>query len=213
MISGSLSSCVLMYTVMMSLSIVLPFFLSNAQKLPTLHVGLLLSVGPFVSTLFSPIGAKAAVRFGNRPIMILGMIVLGVGSLSMVTLAPSSSILGFAIRIAIASAGFALFQAPNNAAVMISARPEQRGTISGLLNLARTLGQATGASLMGSIFNYFTMASGGKDISVNSASAAAITSGVHGAFIAATILVIIAIVIGMTTFHFNNHLKSIKQGS
>lgn len=51
---------------------------------------------------------------------------------------------------------FAFFQTLNNAAIITPAKPEQRGVISRLLNLARTLGQTTDASLMGAFLAYFT---------------------------------------------------------
>ena len=49
-------------------------------------------------------------------------------------------------------AGYALFQAANNAAVMSDVGPDQRGVISGMLSLSRNLGLITGASVMGAVF-------------------------------------------------------------
>lgn len=204
-ISGSLGISVIIYAIIMSISIVLPFFLTDAQGLPTFEVGLLITVGPLATTVMGPIAGKAAARFGNRPIMISGMIGFGIGCLLMTTLTPSSSPIGFAIRIAISNGSFAFFLTPNNAAIMASAKPEQRGVISGLLNLARTLGQTTGVSLMGAAFAYFTMTAqgishiGNEQYSVSSASPAAITSGIHGTFIVAVIAVVIAIIVGIIT--------------
>ena len=50
------------------------------------------------------------------------------------------------------TAGYALFQAANNTAVMTEIRPDQRGVVSGVLNLSRNLGLITGASVMGAVF-------------------------------------------------------------
>ncbi|HWQ42037.1 MAG TPA: MFS transporter [Desulfosporosinus sp.] len=214
-ISGSLGISVIIYAMIMSIGMVLPFFLSDAQGLPTFEVGLLIAVGPLATTVMGPIAGKAAARFGNRPVMISGMIGFGIGCLLMTTLTPSSNPIGFAIRIAISNGSFAFFQTPNNAAIMASAKPEQRGVISGLLNLARTLGLTTGASLMGAVFAYFTMTAQGispiekEQYSVSSASPAAITSGIHGTFIVAVIAVVIAIIVGIITLRPQ---KEITQG-
>jgi predicted MFS family arabinose efflux permease len=54
--------------------------------------------------------------------------------------------------IVVVTAGYALFQAANNTAVMTNIRPDQRGVISGMLNLSRNLGLITGASVMGAVF-------------------------------------------------------------
>ena len=206
-ISGSLGICVILYSVLMTASIVLQFFLANAQHLATFQVGLLIAAGPLTTTIMGPIAGKAASRFGNRPVMIAGMIGFCVGCFLMTTLTIASSPIGFVIRIAISNGSFAFFQTPNNAAIIASAKPDQRGVISGLLNLARTLGLATGASIMGAFFAYFTMKAqdisliGDGQYSASSASPEAITAGVHGTFIVATIIIAIAILIGILTLH------------
>lgn len=203
-ISGSLAISMIVYAMIMTISIVLPFFLTDAQRLSTVEVGLLIAVGPLATTILGPIAGKAASRFGNQAVMIAGMIGFGIGCCLMTTLTKNSSPFDFALRIAISNGSFAFFQTPNNAAVITSAQPEQRGVISGLLNLARTLGQTTGASLMGAIYAYFTMAaqkahSGEVHGSTSSITPAAIISGVHGTFLVVTVVVLIAIIIGIFT--------------
>ena len=59
---------------------------------------------------------------------------------------------GYIAPIAVMTAGYALFQTANNTAVMTDIRPDQRGVISGMLNLSRNLGLITGASVMGALF-------------------------------------------------------------
>ncbi len=76
-------------------------------------------------------------------------------------------VLGYIAPLIVITAGYALFQAANNTAIMTTSRPEQRGVISGLLNLSRNLGLITGASVMGAVFalgsatNTMTSAAGG----------------------------------------------------
>lgn len=203
-ISGSLGISVIAYAMIMTINIVLPFFLTDARKLPTFEVGLLMAAGPLSTTIFGPVAGKAAERFGNRPVMIGGLLGFGTGCFLMTTLNPLSSPWGFAARIAFSNGSFAFFQTPNNAAIIASAEPEQRGVISGLLNLVRTLGQTTGASLMGAVFAYFTMKAQGAgsangQYSVSSASPSAIAAGVHGTFIAVVFAIAAAVIIGFFT--------------
>ncbi|KJS02657.1 MAG: hypothetical protein VR65_04775 [Desulfobulbaceae bacterium BRH_c16a] len=61
-------------------------------------------------------------------------------------------IIGYIIPIALITGGYSLFQTANNTAVMTDINPDQRGVISGMLNLSRNLGRITGASLMGAVF-------------------------------------------------------------
>lgn len=212
-ISGSLGISVLLYAVIMCVGMVLPFYLANAQGRSTFEVGLLVAVGPLATTIMGPIAAKVATRFGNRHVMIAGMIGFGFGCFLMTTLTPNTSALGFALRIAISNGSFAFFQTPNNAAIMVSAKPEQRGVVSGLLNLARTLGQTTGAALMGAIFANLTLMAERKFEIVNEAttvslaSPEAISAGTRGTYYVATFGVIIAIAIGIIMlYHKRKHI-------
>ncbi len=66
----------------------------------------------------------------------------------------TSGVAGYVAGIAVVTAGYALFQAANNTAVMSAIRADQRGVASGLLNLSRNLGLVTGASAMGALFAF-----------------------------------------------------------
>ena len=65
---------------------------------------------------------------------------------------PRSASPATSLPIVVVTAGYALFQAANNTAVMADIGPDQRGVVSGLLNLSRNLGLITGASVMGAVF-------------------------------------------------------------
>ncbi len=51
-------------------------------------------------------------------------------------------------RMALAGAGFGLFQTPNNRTMIAAAPRERSGGASGMLGTARLLGQTTGAALV-----------------------------------------------------------------
>ena len=53
---------------------------------------------------------------------------------------------------ALAGAGFGLFQSPNNRAMITAAPRERSGGASGMLGTARLLGQTLGAALVALIF-------------------------------------------------------------
>jgi len=101
-------------------------------------------------------------------------------------------ILGYLCPLIVITAGYALFQAANNTAVMMDVRQEQRGVISGMLNLSRNLGLFTGASVMGAIF---ALASGTVDIMT--ARPDAVATGMRIAFAVAAILIVVAIAIAV----------------
>jgi hypothetical protein len=59
--------------------------------------------------------------------------------------------LGYIAPIVVITVAYALFQTANNTADMTDIRPDQRGVMSGMLNLSRDLGLITGASGMGAV--------------------------------------------------------------
>ncbi len=72
---------------------------------------------------------------------------------------------------------------------MAEVAPDQRGVISGLLNLSRNLGLITGASAMGAVF---ALASATTDM--KTAQPEDITSGMRITFAVAAVLIVCAIV-------------------
>jgi MFS family permease len=88
--------------------------------------------------------------------------------------------------------GYALFQTANNTAVMADVRPEQRGVVSGMLNLSRNLGLVTGASVMGAVF---ALASATAD--VTAAHPEAVASGMRITFAVAAALIGVALAVAV----------------
>jgi cobalamin synthase len=104
----------------------------------------------------------------------------------------STGVAGYIASIVVVTASYALFQAANNTVIMTDIRTEQRGVVSGLLNLSRNLGLITGASGMGAVF---ALASATTDIMT--ARPGAVATGMRVTFAAAAILVVVALVIAV----------------
>jgi hypothetical protein len=64
----------------------------------------------------------------------------------------SAGVAAYVGGIVVITTGYALFQAANNTAAMAEIGPDQRGVVSGMLNLSRNLGLVTGASAMAAVF-------------------------------------------------------------
>jgi hypothetical protein len=95
---------------------------------------------------------------------------------------------GYIAPMVVVTVGYALFQTANNTAVMTDIRPDQRGVISGMLNLSRNLGLVTGASVMGAVF---ALASATADITT--AHPEAVATGMRITFAVAAILIAVAL--------------------
>jgi len=159
-LTASLAMSLIVATVVMGQLVVAPFYLSRALGLDPATVGLVLSTAPLVATLAALPAGRLVDRFGAQPMMVAGLSFLVLGAFAMSSIRIAFGISGYVVPVLALSSGYALFQTANNAAVMSGATADQRGVVSGLVNLSRNLGLITGASLMGAIF---AAASAGTD--------------------------------------------------
>jgi EmrB/QacA subfamily drug resistance transporter len=195
-LSASLATSALVATVIMATLVVGPFYLARALALDTAAVGLILSVGPLVVALSGVPAGRIADRFGAQRIALAGLAVMAAGAFILSMLPATLGVAGYVGPIVIITAGYALFQTANNTAVMADVRPEQRGVISGMLNLSRNLGLVTGASVMGAVFA-FAAAAANTTADITTASPAAVASGMRTTFGVAAVLIVAALVIAL----------------
>jgi MFS family permease len=176
-------------------------FLSRALALNAARVGIVLSVGPLVAALTGVPAGRIADRFGAQRVTIVGLIGIAAGSLILSMTPATLGVSGYIAPIIVITTGYALFQTANNTAVMKDIRPDQRGVISGLLNLSRNLGLISGASFMGAVF-----ALASATIDITTARPEAVAAGMRITFAVAVILIVVALAIAaIATTQTQNH--------
>jgi len=189
-LSASLVMSMLISTVMMATLVVGPFYLAHALGLDAALVGFVLSVGPLVAALTAVPAGRIADRFGAQRMITVGLIGMAIGSCTLSMLPTICGLPGYIAPIVLITSSYALFQTANNTAVMANISPDQRGGISGMLNLSRNLGLITGASVMGAVF---ALASATTDITT--AHPEAVASGMRITFAVAAALIVVALAI------------------
>jgi MFS family permease len=190
--SASLAMNALVSTVMMATLVVGPFYLSRALGLDAALVGLVLSTGPIISALSGVSAGRIVDRLGAPFTIIIGLIAMAAGSLALSVLPAMFGIAGYMAAIAILTPGYQLFQAANNTSVMMNVPPDQRGVISGMLNLSRNLGLITSASVMGAVF-----ALASATIDITTAHPEAVATGMQVTFATAAIMIVVALAIAV----------------
>ncbi|WP_415767330.1 MFS transporter [Pseudomonas sp. ZB1P45] len=191
-LSGSLAMSLLVATVMMATLVVGPFYLAHGLGLDAVLVGLVLSAGPFVVALTGVPAGRIADRFGAQRMTLVGLAAMATGCLTLSVLPETFGIGGYLLPMIVITLGYALFQTANNTAVMADVQPDERGVISGMLNLSRNLGLITGASALGAVF---ALASASVDIAT--ARPEAVASGMRITFAVALVLIAVALAIAL----------------
>jgi len=176
----------LVTTVVMASLVVGPFYLSTAFDLGPAQVGLVMSTGPIVAALTGLPAGRLVGHWGASTMVKVGLVSMGVGSAFLPILADLFAVTGYIASLLLITAGYALFQAANNTAVMQVRALGQSGLLAGLLNLARNLGLITGASLMGRVFAMGSM---------YAQQGSAMATGLQWTFTLAAILIAIAFLI------------------
>jgi EmrB/QacA subfamily drug resistance transporter len=182
--------------------ILLPFYLVNIMGFAPIKVGLLMGIIPVMLGLTSPLSGTLSDRIGSRRITIAGLVVMAAGFISASGLSLDVGVVGYGLRVFAIGAGIGIFISPNNSAIMGSAPRRHLGIVSGLMAQSRTLGQTVGVALIGAVWAGRTAhhsgvyAAGG----VTAAPLQAQILGLHDAFVAAAVLIGIALLINVYTF-------------
>ena len=178
----------LVTTVVMATLVVGPFYLSGALALDAIQVGLVMLAGPIAAALTGVPAGRLVDRFGAQPMTTVGLIGMVGGAVILTMLPTHFGAPGYAAPLVVITAGYALFQAANNTAVMTDVLPDQRGLVSGMLNLSRNLGLITGASMMGAVF-----ALGSATTDIATARPEAVATGMRITFAVAALLIVAAL--------------------
>ncbi|MEZ4866752.1 MAG: DHA2 family efflux MFS transporter permease subunit [Caldilineaceae bacterium] len=185
----------LSFIVFVSVSLLLPFYLQNMLGYAPRMVGLLLTAIPITFGGIAPIAGTLADRFGERPVIAVGLLLLLVGSLAVSTLNAATTTLGYCLRALPFGLGMGIFQSPNNSAIMGSVPGDRLGMASSLLSVIRALGRSSGIAIVGALWSsrvlFYAGAGYGGD--ATTAPIAAQVAGLQEAFLLVALFALLAL--------------------
>ena len=132
----------------------LPFFLQNTLGHSEVMTGLLLTPWPLATLVTAPLAGYLVERIHPGILGSVGMVLFAVGLFSPSGLTAESSDISLILRLMLCGAGFGLFQTPNNSTIISSAPTKRSGGASGMLGMARLLGQTSGTTLVALLFSF-----------------------------------------------------------
>lgn len=198
--------------IVLSGAFIMPFFLTLVGGFRTEQVGLMLMVNPIVTGLLAPVAGALSDRYGSRGISLVGLVIVIGGCLAVSTLNEQVGALGFVLRWLPVGIGVAMFQSPNNSAIMGAAPRERLGVASGLMALSRTLGTSTGIPLIGVLFTTLVLSAGGlaSGSDVTAAPAQALVAGINGTYRIAAVIMTASTLLAVTAFLIDHRRKRMK---
>lgn len=155
-------SLILSFLALFAVSFMLPFYFEELRKFPTEEAGLLLTPLPLTIAVVAPLSGALADRIGTRWLAAGGLTLACIGLVLISQLDAQSSIFDIIWRLVVIGLGQALFQSPNNSALMGSAPRDQQGSASGFLATGRVVGQSLSVALAGAIFASLGGAAAGR---------------------------------------------------
>lgn len=150
--SAAIVSSFLSFLALFAVVFLMPFYLEELLSYPPRHAGLLLTAVPLTISLVAPMSGWLSDLFGSRILSSLGLAIGSVGLYFLSNLRPPLSAFDIVWPLVVTGFGQALFQSPNNNAIMGSVPRHRLGIASGFLATVRVLGQGFSVALAGAIF-------------------------------------------------------------
>jgi DHA2 family multidrug resistance protein-like MFS transporter len=125
----------------------LPFYFEDILGRSQVETGFFMTPWPLVVAIMAPIAGRLSDRYPAGVLGGIGLALLGLGMGLLAMLPANPHVVDIVWRMAICGCGFGFFQAPNMKALMSSAPSDRSGSASGMVAMARLMGQTIGAAL------------------------------------------------------------------
>jgi DHA2 family multidrug resistance protein-like MFS transporter len=135
--------------------VALPFYFEGVLHRNPVDTGFLIAPWAVVVAIAAPIAGRLSDRYPAGLLGGIGLTILCAGMAALALLPAQPSTAEIVIRMLVCGIGFGFFQSPNLRALMSSAPPERSGGASGVIALARLIGQTSGAALVALCFGLF----------------------------------------------------------
>ncbi len=155
-------SLMVSFLALFAVSFLLPFYFEELRGFQVLEAGLLLTPFPLTIAVIAPWSGSLADRIGTRWLAAGGLALASIGLVLLSGLNAQSSIVDIIWRLCVTGAGQALFQSPNNSALLGAAPRDQQGVASGFLATGRVIGQSVSVAVAGAIFTGLGAAAAGQ---------------------------------------------------
>src|SRR5918996_2067290 len=143
-----------------AISFLMPFYLQNILHFSPTHMGWILIANSVIIVLVAPIAGWLSDRMGSRLLCTAGSSLIVIGQFFIASLGVDSSIPRIIFPLLLIGLGWAIFNSPNQSAILGSVPRDKVGTASGMNTTAARTGGAMGVALSATLFTYGLTAAG-----------------------------------------------------
>src|SRR6266536_915461 len=143
-----------------AISFLMPFYLQNILHFSPTHMGWILIANSVVIVLIAPIAGWLSDRMGSRLLCTARSGLIVIGQFFIASLGVDSSIPRIILPLLLIGLGWAIFNSPNQSAILGSVPRDKVGTASGMNTTTARTGGAMGVALSATLFTYGLAAAG-----------------------------------------------------
>lgn len=152
--SASILSLFFITSTQSSISFLMPFYLQNILHYSAMQMGWIIIANSVVIVLIAPLAGWLSDRMGSRLLCTVGSSIIVLGQFFIASLGLSPSIFRLIFPLALTGLGWAIFNSPNQSAILGSVPRDKLGTASGMNTTTARTGGAMGVALSATLFTY-----------------------------------------------------------
>ena len=166
--SASLLSLFFITSTQSAINFLMPFYLQSIMGFTPSQTGWIIIANSAVIVMVAPIAGGLSDRFGSRLLCTAGAALIVAGQFFLASLTLDSSLPGIIVPLALTGLGWAIFNAPNQSAILSAAPQDKLGVASGMTVTMARMGGAMGTALAATLFTYGLTAAGLDHLAIES---------------------------------------------
>ena len=151
-----------------AISFLMPFYLQNILHFSPSQMGWIMIAGSVVIVMIAPIAGWMSDRLGSRLLCTVGSALIVVAQFFIASLGPNSSVPRIILPLMLSGLGWAIFNSPNQSAILGSVPRDKVGTASGMNTTAARTGGAMGVAVSATLFTYGLTLAGLSSLQIES---------------------------------------------
>jgi len=143
-----------------AISFLMPFYLQDVLRFSPTQMGWIIIANSAVIVLVAPIAGWLSDRMGSRLLCTIGSAIIVIGQFFIASLPIDATIWRIIAPLLLIGLGWAIFNSPNQSAILGSVPHDKLGTASGMNTTTARTGGAMGVALSATLFTYGLGAAG-----------------------------------------------------